>query len=402
MFVSGRWPLPPGTAAGWGTVCLAIVFAGAFVACPSLSAIGVASSEGGVLDGAPGERSVDARGADAKSHDGDACAHGSATDPLNCGACGHDCGGGKCLGGVCQSAVILTGILQPFGIAVSGPNLYFTSSDSVVRMCEANACADNLTMMTTGQNSPTSVTTNTTNVYWANEGFSMEGGLSGGVATCGLAGCTGGAATPLATNEFGVVDLAIDSTSVYWTEGFSGHVYSCPASGCVGGTPKTLATLGGTVLLSGAAVDSTSVYFVEQNLGNVFQCPLSGCVGTPTPFASEQVKPSKVDVTDDMLYWSTSHAIMSCPTTGCGGVPTVFAANQENASALAHDQTTLYWALYELNGKVMSCPLSVGGAACKDPTVVAEQQGVPTRIAVDDTAIYWTDQSAGTIVRVIK
>jgi hypothetical protein len=371
---------------------LGLAAAPLLLGCPSLANIGVGDGDA---------RSADASQDVAAIRDTSAmdeappCTSDAASDPKNCGTCGHDCQGGSCRAGVCQAYAIVTGNEGPYGVAVHNGVVYFTSIDDTVAMCTANTCTDTLTQLTSGQPIPRHITTDDTNVYWANLGLPGDGGvITGSIATCGLSGCPGGSATVLASPEKSPFDLTVSASIVYWTVEYGHAVLSCPAGGC-DGMPTTLSAP--ATLLSGVAVDATSIYWAEPSLGNVIQCPLSGCT-SPVPFATGQDNPLEVDVTNGTLFWSTSDAIMSCPTSGCAGSPTVFASNQPGAFALTHDAHNLYWVLEEKEGKVLSCPLS----NCKTPIVLADMQAVPTAIAVDDTAVYWANSGAGTIMRVMK
>ncbi len=367
----------------------------ALLGCPPLADIGVETD-------ASGDREARHDHADASSEGGPeeraeappegACAADLTTDPKNCGRCGHDCKGGKCAGGVCQPYVLVGGIASPYGIAVNAGTVYFTSVDGSVRSCPADDCANMLTQMTTGQHFPKRITTDATSVYWGNEGFVVpEGGFAGSIAACGLKGCQGGVPTTLTTIEDGPLDIAVDSTSVYWTDAFNGLVRSCAVAGC-GGSPKTLAH--GTNPTSGIAVDPTNVYWAEPKLGLVLTVPLGG--GAISTVASGQDSPAGVDVAGATVYWTTNSSVMS---RGVGGGPaTVFAKNQTGAGPITHDSTTLYWALYIDGGKVLSCPLK----GCATPTVLADMQGIPTSVAVDAESVYWTDQLTGTVMRVVK
>ena len=55
-----------------------------------------------------------------------ACQASIATDPLNCGACGHDCLGGACEAGVCGPVAIVSGEPAPAYIATDGTKVYWT------------------------------------------------------------------------------------------------------------------------------------------------------------------------------------------------------------------------------------------------------------------------------------
>ena len=50
-------------------------------------------------------------------------------DPMNCGACGHDCLGAACKAGQCEATRLATGA-YPAGLAVDATSAYFTNSQS--------------------------------------------------------------------------------------------------------------------------------------------------------------------------------------------------------------------------------------------------------------------------------
>jgi hypothetical protein len=389
----------------WATVTLGqAILSALLVGCPSLGDIGVGGGGGG---DAGAERSVDAA-VDAPQDDAEAdspqdapeCKADIASDPKNCGRCRHDCMGGACDGGVCQPYAIVSGNQGPYGVATHAGVVFFSSTDNTISRCTADSCADTLTQMTSGQGFPRRLTTDDTNVYWANEGYVFgDGGLSGSIGTCGLLGCPGGLATLLAAPENGPVDIAVSADKLYWTTQIGRLVRDCPISGC-GDMAMTLASPAQNV--SGVAVDEVNVYWAEPMAGNVMECPLGGCK-TLTPFATGQGGPMQVIVVgeiDGTLYWSNHDegTIMRCDTSSAPCSPKVFASGQAGAFALAHDAKNLYWTLDSLAGQVLSCPL----AGCVTPVVLGDMQKNPTAIAVDDTAVYWTNYGGGSVMRVMK
>lgn len=66
------------------------------------------------------------------------------TAPADCGACGHDCGGGDCQSGRCQPVVLASNIVQAHGLVVDGDFVYFGTSE----FCQAGggppACHSNV------------------------------------------------------------------------------------------------------------------------------------------------------------------------------------------------------------------------------------------------------------------
>jgi hypothetical protein len=82
-----------------------------------------------------------------------------------------------------------------------------------------------------------------------------------------------GAAGPLAASAIVAVlrpnGLAVDGTSVYWTDLQNGSVLKCAVTGC--STPTKIAC--GLVTPVGIAVDATSVYWTDFFTGLVSKAP---------------------------------------------------------------------------------------------------------------------------------
>ena len=68
---------------------------------------------------------------------GDACTN-TAFDPSNCGACGHDCGGGTCDLGVCAPVVLRDSLASP-AFDIDGTSFYFNSGSKVLS-CPLAGC----------------------------------------------------------------------------------------------------------------------------------------------------------------------------------------------------------------------------------------------------------------------
>ena len=98
--------------------------------------------------------------------------------------------------------------------------------------------------------------------------------------------CTGVCVT-LASGQNGPWDIAVDSTSAYWTDTASGTVMKVPLDG---GTPVTLASNQDGP--GDIAVDAVSVYWTNGNGGTVMKVPLGG--GTPTTLVSGTDEPRRV------------------------------------------------------------------------------------------------------------
>ncbi len=211
--------------------------------------------------------------------------------------------------------------------------------------------------------------------------------------------------------EFGV---AVDSSSVYWTSsvpsGGVGTVMSVPLNG---GTPVTLAIASNYSPPIGIAVDATSVYwgYFNYNLGgSMVAIPVAG--GTPTRGATGGGPPVAIGSDGVNIYWTLTEA------SGGGGVRFSGGAaewsldggvsigelswGQYNQSeGIAIDSACVYWAETDYSsgspeGYVMKVP--IGGGTT---TTLAQGQSSPWGVAVDPTNVYWTDQGAGTVMKVL-
>jgi hypothetical protein len=99
-----------------------------------------------------------------------------------------------------------------------------------------------------------------------------------------------------------VLDLALNDTSVYWTNGFD-TVWRQPRAG---GTPAAFATdqLGPASIV----IDETWVYWTNYFTGTIVRAPLDG--GEVEVLANEQAEPHAIVVNDTSIFWATRHDVM--------------------------------------------------------------------------------------------
>ena len=150
------------------------------------------------------------------------------SDPVNCGACGHDCLGGACAMSACQPTTLATLQDGAAGIALD-----------------------------------------TTRVYWASP-------IKGTVSSIAKAG---GTVAPLASGQAGAAYVAVDGVSVYFTtfQAPSGTISKVPLAG---GAPTVLTAT--TRAANGIATDGGRVYWVDFGAGTgaVSQMSVTGA-GVP-------------------------------------------------------------------------------------------------------------------------
>jgi len=203
----------------------------------------------------------------------------------------------------------------------------------------------------------------------------------------------GGSPVTLARNlEGSPLTVAVDATSVYWSNGKS--ILEVPLAG---GTPKTLASanLSDIAQQTNLAVTASGVYATTAT--TVLKIPLAG--GAPTTLASSQA-PSSITADAANVYWTNlggnaPSAVVKVPASG--GTPVTLSMLPMLAVpvAIAVDAMSVYW--IEAMGDVKKVPIAGG------PTIpLATAPDQPGGIAVDATSVYWTDTSGGNVYRTAK
>lgn len=190
-------------------------------------------------------------------------------------------------------------------IAVDATSLYYVAHGNVMRVPIGGGTPIPLA---TGQ-SPGAITSDGANVYWTDA-------TSGTVMRVSA---TGGTPVTIASNQIRLVSaVAVDTTFVYWMNGgdpntscsdnSTGTVMRAPLQG---GTPTTLAS--GQSCQVALAVDATSVYWTNS-VGSVMKAMLAG--GPPVLLSSGPSLPVGLAVDSTNVYWGSNGAILKAPIGG--------------------------------------------------------------------------------------
>jgi hypothetical protein len=156
---------------------------------------------------------------------------------------------------------------NPYDIAVSGTTLVWTvmgGFSGAVYKCTLPSCAPEALAQGASMK-PGALVMDATNVYFANDKS---------IQRCAIAGCNGAPDTLFTVSSF-TSALATDGAAVYFTAsamGPGGALVKCAVGGC-GGGPTVLATEPTLFSPGGIALDATSVYWTDYNKGTVSKAP---------------------------------------------------------------------------------------------------------------------------------
>ena len=195
-----------------------------------------------------------------------------------------------------------------------------------------------------------------------------------------------------------VLDIAVDSSNVFWaTSGYpAGSLMKVASAG--GGTPVTLASWGASQTYA-IALDTSNVYWANYTDGTVMKVALAGG-DTPTTLASGQDHPKAITVGANTVYWANYSQNApdggTLPVPGTGSVVKVavggsglatLASGQDGPDAVAVDGTSVYWNGRSADIGASLMKVAVGGGSIA--TLAVGLTGVFPPIAVDANGIYW-------------
>jgi hypothetical protein len=417
----------------WTVASAAAAIAIAVAACETtVGDSGVTGADTG--DGAGG---TDA-GAGGRSNAGGATTSGGATgdggaaacdpaadhssDPLNCGACGHDCLGGECQTGQCQAVAIWTGHVSP---PLFLDDLYVYWVDTIhapehgcptVDLVRAPKLSAPLTR-------PPEIVAEEQGIgHWGNtiDAAVVEGNIYYGASRCHMPDgyvhtLPANAAAPLeettvATFSFGANGVAVTSTTVYALPYHSSAIHQgidVTAVQLAGGAQTVLATSDDD--WSGLQTDGANLYWQDLTSGEILAMPTSG--GVPQAVVPAALLPSALYFVDASgVYFTVSgDGLHQLPLGAVGGGVNLLKPE---------DAADGIYAAVPAGSDV--CIADVGAqhsrVVCASKSGPPEQSGralavvdPPPQIAGlagDDAAVYWAtsggDHDINTIYRVAK
>ena len=288
------------------------------------------------------------------------------------------CALGRCL------SKLATGYLTPQFVAVDSSYVYWTNytGGTVVKVPIGGGPP---AILASGLSYPQSIAVDSYRVYWASysDGTVKQASLSTGTIT------TLASITSSQTTIFGIaIDNSISASFVYFTATGAGLIEHSYVNGY-----GSLILASGRNLPFGIAVDSASIYWSEG--GNLVKMPIGGTtIAALTTMTG--ASPYYLALDSSYVYWTNfASAGTIMKTAKDGSSTTQLASNQNNPFHIAVDSSNVYWT--NIGGTVMK--VGIGGGT---PTLLASGQ-TPIGIAVDSTSVYWANQGTnsndGTVMK---
>jgi hypothetical protein len=315
----------------------------------------------------------------------------------NCGACGHSCGGGACVAGVCQPDVfaVLTG--RPIeSLALDDTNVYLGAD--VIYGCARGGCSKTPTAIS-GSAAPAPnrnvlgiapfARNNAGWLLYANYG-DPAAGTYGYVGACAVADCL---------NDAGHLFDAPKalSASQWGLLGFTGVGYQVKQASLDGGSPSpsNLTTFGQPVLST--AIDANGNIVIGTG-GGVYACSIpNDTCGSPLALTTS-ASAFSVAILGNTVYWTNlqTNGVESCTLSGCNSNPTVlFTANGTLGDLVVTGAGKLYAALNfeggtpaSNSGSILTCDVTTD---CSNPTPLATKRNYPWHLAAGNQVLFWTE-----------
>lgn len=328
-----------------------------------------------------------APGADGSSTDG-ACTPSPSfeSDPRHCGRCGRDCGGGTCEDGACRPYVVVDQVKAPFYVEVDDAFAYWTSHKSVGGV----GTVQRVDKIAGGVPQTIAALENSFDMAFAGEWLFVTAPAQSAVGLHRMLR-DGGSAT--AEYEGGVLEVTASGGAVYFTASNDSVLARSPE-----GALRTVVADGGEP--EGVVVHGGLVYWANNlPLGSIGRVAEDGAQPIPGYVGGEQ-RPRRGTTDGTALYW-TSNALggaVSRKVLGDGNVTVRLLEDAGvNRGSVVVDADHLY-ATLETAGRVVRMN-KVDGS---DLRVLAEGLDLPTGLAQDETAIYFTERGKDRIWRMVK
>jgi hypothetical protein len=348
----------------------------------------------GSQDGSPG-----GPGGDGASVDG--C--GPLNTSQNCGACGHDCGGGACLNGVCQPSMLVSNEMFPNTIAADNAKVYWgnatdvdygTPPASIVLRSMNHLGGSPGTIQTLRPGFPTSLHRDGQYLYfyrsipWSIQGQPYEGTV---FRTCADGSC------PI-QNLSGSVEnqpwqIAIDSTKIFFPYSFTGGISqisknggAIAQSGSISGFYYTALAVDETYLYALAIPNLTHQLTDKPKLVRYLKDPGS----PPEVLMTGVVETGNIATDANYIYLSNTYALYRLAKSGPNALKPEILSNAPVTSFLIDDKR-IYWVEFtDVWNNVPSSVHWMNKDGTKPQSIdLSVNIAQYTGLAQNDTGIFW-------------
>jgi hypothetical protein len=342
-----------------------------------------------------------------------------ATDSNHCGACGHSCQGGPCSAGVCQPYELATVAAAPMTyIAVTqdyvfGSTLIRTTDQrgGIFRVPIRGGAPEHYVQLRYAQ----ALTVLGDKIYFVVNDAPADGATkTGGLYSCPVAGTSPCEPTRIVAADSPYA-LAVDKGQLFFSDDTQGIMKVPPT----GGTPAVFRPgyLPVSLVVDGEQVYYSFTYSGSQRMARLMEIiPMGADWDTlpvydyEAPYADDGTlvgTPTALYFTAYDFQGSTGGVVRRIPR-GTGSSSCSFGGtSNKRPYGLAVDATRVYWtnqgdpgAPYA-GGSIAHCP-TAGCCTAEDVETLWVGDSIPSAIAVDDRAIYWTTRQNGGFWKVAK
>ncbi len=317
----------------------------------------------------------------------------------NCGACGRSCLGAACTAGACEAITLVSGLTDPWGVLVDDTHVYFSDFKDGFIDRASKVDGSGRTSLASGYPSTWFMVRDGGYIYFTTRaGQTVDRVLADGSAQ----------AETFLSPGVKTSGLVIDSGTIYFTQSeLAAFVWRAPKK--KGATAVKLVTQQDTPL--GIAVDDTNVYWGSgSNLGSGEVRRVKKNV-SPETLSGQQVATSQGSVRGVLLdsksvYWTSDdsgHGRVTRYNIATANVEAL--AVTEPAEYAVVDGKYIYWAASDdTAGHIYRLEKDYAPTAAPAPVVklFSEAGAKPHDIAVDATALYFTDDGKGRVLKIAK
>jgi len=322
------------------------------------------------------------------------------TDPLHCGKCSRDCGGGNgsCVESQCVAQTLANNYPFAHGVAVDETHVYFTVAkyaalpgEVVLSPVVSIPKTGGVPVTLSNEFTPVMITAYGSDIYWTNWGDSTvrSTGKTGGTVRTVLDAGFGSGPFEIRATDAGLFWAEVQTSRVAWLEWDAGSA-------------RSLAILPPTSSATSVSVDDTSAYFtVQAGPTSVRRADRDGgTVDGGFELVGSLQRPWGLAIDDAYVYFTEMNAGTLKRIPKAGGGANILASNLDAPRSVVVDGSFAYVAEFSLSGHIYR--VTIDGPDAGALTTMASSQGLPIGLTQDRDFLYWANNGDGRIMKVRK